>query len=133
MYRKRSESRRDDASTLELIDATREWLYTRRRKVATLSIGVLTVLMGWHVIFGANGMLTYEHKRVEYRSLQGEIENLQKENDRMQSDIKSLRSDPKTIEREAREQLHYARPGEKVFTYPQPNPQQPPTNATAKR
>ena len=79
MYRKRSESRRDDASTLELIDATREWLYTRRRKVATLSIGVLTVLMGWHVIFGANGMLTYEHKRVEYRSLQGEIENLQVE------------------------------------------------------
>ncbi len=118
---------------MELLDIAREWVYARRRKVATLGIGVLAVLMGWHVVFGANGMLTYEHKRVEYRSLQSEIENLQKENDRMQSDIKSLRSDPKTIEREAREQLRYARPGEKVFMYPQPNPQQPPANATARK
>ena len=116
---------------MELLNTTREWLYARRRKLATVGICVLAAWMGWHVIFGANGMLTYEHKRAEYRNLQSEIENMQKENDHMQSDIKALRSDPKTIEREAREQLRYARPGEKVFTYPQSNPQQPPPNATA--
>lgn len=118
---------------MELLNTIRQWLYTRRRKLATMGIGVLAAWMGWHVIFGANGMLTYEHKRVEYRNLQSEIENLQRENDHMQSDIRALRSDPKTIEREAREQLRYARPGEKVFTYPQANPQQPPANATAKK
>jgi cell division protein FtsB len=118
---------------LEIIETAREWIYTRRRKVATVGIGVLTALMGWHVVFGANGIFPYEHKRTEYRSVQSEIEDLQKENDRLQSEIKSLRSDPKTIEREAREQLRYARPGEKVFMYPSQNPPQPPANATAKK
>ena len=116
-----------------MFNTARAWLYARRRKLATVGIGVLAAWMGWHVIFGANGMLTYEHKRAEHRNLQSEIDNLQKENDRMQSDIKALRSDPKTIEREAREQLRYARPGEKVFTYPQANPPQPPANATAQK
>ncbi len=120
---------------MEIIETTREWIYTRRRKLATVGVGVLAALVGWHVVFGANGIFTYEHKRVEYRNLQGEIENLQKENERLQSDIKSLRSDPKTIEREAREQLRYARPGEMVFTYPPQNSTQqpPPANATAKK
>jgi len=118
---------------LEIIEITREWIYSRRRRVATVGIGVLTALLGWHVVFGANGIFPYEHKRAEYRSVQSEIENLQQENDRLQSEIKSLRSDPKTIEREAREQLRYARPGEKVFMYPSQNPAQPPANATAKK
>jgi cell division protein FtsB len=119
---------------LEIIETTREWIYTRRRKLATVGIGVLATLMGWHVVFGANGIFPYERKRSEYRNVQSEVENLQKENERLQSEIKSLRSDPKTIEREAREQLRYARPGEMVFTYPPQNTsQQPPANATAKK
>ena len=119
---------------MEIIQTAREWVYTRRRKLATAGIGVLAVLMAWHVVFGANGMLAYEQKRAEYRKLQTEMESLQKENDRLQSDIKSLRSDPKAIEREAREQLRYTRRGEMVFTYPAQTPaQQPPQNATAKK
>ena len=118
---------------MQIIDKAREWVYARRRKLATAGIGVLAVLMAWHVVFGANGMLAYEQKRAEYRKLQSEMENLQKENERLQSDIKSLRSDPKAIEREAREQLRYARPGEMVFTYPAPNPTRPPQSSTAKK
>lgn len=119
---------------MEIIQRAREWVYTRRRKLATAGVGVLAALMAWHVVFGANGIFAYGQKRVEYRKLQNEMENLQKENDRLQSDIKSLRSDPKAIEREAREQLRYARPGEMVFTYPsQPPAQQPSQNATAKK
>src|SRR5260370_39438389 len=108
---------------------------TRGGKLGAGGGGVVVAGVGWDVVFGANGIFTYEHKRVEYRNLQGEIENLQKENERLQSDIKSLRSDPKTIEREAREQLRYARPGEMVFTYPPQNSTQqpPPANATAKK
>ena len=42
-------------------------------------------------------------------------------------------TDPKTIEKEAREQLHYARPGEVVYVAPAPPPVQiPSTNAAQK-
>ncbi len=49
---------------------------------------------------------------------------LQQQNGAMEQQIKAFRTDPKTIEREARERLRYARPGEVVYTLPttQPTP-----------
>jgi cell division protein FtsB len=41
-----------------------------------------------------------------------------------------LQADPKAIEKEAREQLHYARPGEVVYV--EPSPVRPATNAARK-
>src|SRR5437899_8038530 len=63
-------------------------------------------------------------------ALQSEIDELQKENERHTHQIKSLKTDPMTIEKEAREQLHYARPGEVVYVTPAPvSPQKPANNA----
>jgi hypothetical protein len=43
----------------------------------------------------------------------------------MREQIKHLNSDPEAIEREAREKLHYAKPGEVIITLPdQPQTQQ---------
>jgi len=36
----------------------------------------------------------------------------------MEQEIKALKTDPKAIEKEARERLHYTRPGEVVFALP---------------
>ena len=47
-----------------------------------------------------------------------DIDELQKENDLYMQQIRSLQNDPKAIEKEAREQLHYARPGEVVYVPP---------------
>jgi cell division protein FtsB len=48
--------------------------------------------------------------------------------------IESLKSDPKAIEKEAREQLRYARPGEVVYTLPnQPQAQKSPSPAVEKK
>ena len=59
--------------------------------------------------------------------------SLQKENDQYTEQVKALRADPKTIEKEAREQLHYTRPGEVVYVAPSPPPPQPmATNAARK-
>ncbi len=69
-------------------------------------------------MFGANGMVVYRQKRAEYQSLRHEIDDLQKENDHYTGQIDALQTDPKTIEKEAREQLHYARPGEVVIVVP---------------
>jgi cell division protein FtsB len=109
------------------------WFFGARRRVATIGVGVLTVWFLFHVMFGPNGMMVYQQKKAEYQTLETEVDSLQKENDRYSQQIKSLKSDPQTIEREAREQLHYARPGEVVYVSPAPvNPQPPVTNSAHK-
>lgn len=118
--------------TMERLRPTLTWMYTARRRLATATVCVVTVWLFLHVMFGANGMVVYRQKRVEYQNLQNEIDALQSENDRYTGQIKSLKSDPQTIEREAREQLHYARPGEVVYVSPSPQSQLPATNAARK-
>ncbi len=73
-------------------------------------------------------------KKAEFQSLQKQIDDLQKENDRYTRQVKSLQApDPNTIEKEAREQLHYARPGEVVYVAPSAvHPPTAETNAARK-
>jgi cell division protein FtsB len=56
---------------------------------------------------------------------------LQQENEAYTQEIKALQSDPKAIEKEAREQLHYTRPGEVVYVEPAPTPK--PATHSAKK
>ena len=97
-----------------------ERFYATRRKLATAGMLLLVILLGYHVVFGANGMVAYQRKRGENQKLQQEILRLQQENDRVSQRVRELKTDPKAIEREAREQLKYARPGEVVFVSPEP-------------
>jgi cell division protein FtsB len=109
------------------------WLYASRRRLATVSVAAITVWLFLHVMFGANGMVVYRQKRADYQTLRQEIDQLQKENNHYTGQIKALETDPKTIEKEAREQLHYTRPGEVVYVAPAPPPLQiPSTNAAQK-
>jgi cell division protein FtsB len=96
------------------------WLYNSRRRMATLGVAIVTAWLFLHVMFGANGMVVYRQKRAEYQSLRHEIDELQKESDHYTEQIKALQTDPKTIEKDAREQLHYTRPGEVVYVAPAP-------------
>jgi cell division protein FtsB len=96
------------------------WFYAVRRKSATVAVMVVTAWLFVHIMFGANGMVVFRQKRAEYKNLQTEIDSLQKENDRFNRQIGSLSSDPKAIEKEAREKLHYMRPGEVVYVAPGP-------------
>ena len=108
----------------------RRAIYGARRRLATAGVVLLTLWLFLHVMFGANGMVVYRSKRTEYQKLQSDINNLQMENDRYGQQIKELQSDPKAIEKEAREQLHYTRPGEVVYV--EPSQQKPATNAARK-
>jgi cell division protein FtsB len=56
----------------------------------------------------------WQQKRAEDHALQQEIKDLQQENAQMRQRIDHLNSDPDAIEREAREKLHYAKPGEVI-------------------
>jgi cell division protein FtsB len=105
-------------------------LYADRRRLATGAVAVLTMWLFLHVMFGANGMVVYRSKRTERQKLQAEIEKLQRENDLYEQQIKALQNDPQAIEKEAREQLHYTRPGEVVYVQPAPTR---PRNNTAQK
>jgi len=105
-------------------------VYAERRRLATGGVVVLTAWLFLHVMFGANGMVIYRSKRAERQRLQADIQKLQKENELYGERIQGLQADPKAIEKEAREQLHYARPGEVVYV--EPSPVRPATNAARK-
>jgi len=108
-----------------------ERFYQWRRKGATLALCLAAIWMAYHVVFGANGMMIYSHKRAEYKSLNKEIYELKQESERLSHHVDALKNDPKTIEKEAREQLRYARPGEVIYTVPQPV--QKPATITAEK
>jgi cell division protein FtsB len=101
-----------------ILNGGREWLYRLRRKLATAGIGVVLCVIGYHAIFGANGLMVYQQKRRESGELERQIKAMQQQNGGMEQEIKALKNDPKTIEKEARERLRYARPGEIVYTLP---------------
>jgi cell division protein FtsB len=118
-----------EALAARCVERTRpvwSWLALEWRRLGTVAAVLLIVGLMLHAMFGANGMVVYRQKRTEMQSLQSEVERLQKENNQYADQIKSLKSDPAAIEKEAREQLHYTRPGEVVYVAPAP-PQKPPT------
>ena len=87
---------------------------------------VLALLVTWHVIYGKHGVSVWQQKRAEDRALQQEIKDLQQENEQMRQQVQRLQSDPEEIERQAREKLHYAKPGEVIVNLPaSPQGQQP--------
>jgi len=108
-------------------------LYSLRRRIATIAVAGLAGLLFVHVMFGANGMIVYKQKRAEYESLQKKIVQEQKENQSYTQQIHALQTDEKAIEKEAREQLHYARPGEIVYVPPVPADVPPPAAHSAKK
>lgn len=104
-----------------------------RRKLATAGVVLLTLWVAYHVVFGANGMMIYQQKKSDYRRLQKEVDALQKQNDDLSKQVNALRTDPKAIEKEAREQLRYAKPGEVIYLLPQkPAADQPSKNSAKK-
>jgi len=104
------------------------WIALEWRRVGTVAALILTLGLVLHAMFGANGMVVYQQKQAERLTLQSEVERLQKENDQYVDRIKALKTDHRAIEREAREQLHYTRPGEYVYVAPDPPPK-PPTGS----
>jgi cell division protein FtsB len=108
-------------------------IYALRRRLATITVALLAGLLFVHVVFGANGMVIYKQKRADYEALQKRIRLEQAENDAYAQKIHSLKTDEKAIEKEAREQLRYARPGEYVYVPPAPSNLPPPVNHSAKK
>ena len=96
----------------------REWLLRVRLPAGSVVAVGLALLLTWHVINGKHGVSVWQQKRIEDRQLRKEIEDLEQENARLRERVDRLKSDPHAIEREAREKLHYAKPGEVIYALP---------------
>ena len=77
------------------------WVYSMRRVLATICVALMKV---------------WQAKRAEARQLQQEIDRMKAEHRELQRRVDGLqRGDPNMIEKEAREQLGYVKPGEVVL------------------
>jgi cell division protein FtsB len=97
-----------------------EWVHHGWRPAGTLAAVALALLVGWGVVNGNHGLSAWQQQRAQDKQLRQQIQELQQENARLRDHIEHLKSDPNAIEHEAREQLHYARPGEVIYTLPAP-------------
>ena len=109
-----------------------DWTLRVWRPAGTVVAVGLALLLTWHVINGKHGLSVWQQKRAKDQQLQREIKDLEQENAQLRERIERLKSDPDAIEHEAREKLHYAKPGEVIYTLPaqpqtQTQPQQPGT------
>jgi cell division protein FtsB len=93
--------------------ASRAW-----RPAGSIMAVMLALFLGWHVVNGKHGLSAWNKMRVEDNNLQKEINDLQQENAQLRVRVDRLKSDPDEIEHEARAKLHYAKPGEVIYTLP---------------
>ena len=121
------------ASWIERVRPLAIRVYSLRRRIATVAVTLLAASLFVHVMFGANGMVVYKQKRAEHQALRKQILQVQQENDRYTQQIQGLKSDQKSIEKEAREQLGYAKPGEYVYVPPVPAKPAAPAVHSAKK
>jgi cell division protein FtsB len=121
------------ASWIERVRPAAVQVYNLRRRIATIAVAVAATLLFVHVMFGANGMVVYKKKRAELLVLRQQIVQVQQENDRYAQQVQGLKTDETSIEKEAREEMGYAKPGEYVYVPATPAKPTAPANRTAKK
>ena len=115
-----SQKRSKEPAAVSMREQALEWMRRGWRPAGTLLAVSLAALLMWHVINGKHGLSVWHQKRAEDRELQREIKDVELENAQLKQSIDRLKSDPDAIEHEAREKLHYAKPGEVIYTLPEP-------------
>ena len=103
---------------IEAVRALPGQAFGHRRRLATVAAGALAVAIGYHVVLGHNGLIAYQQKRLDAHSLAVQVKTLERENEALKGHVDRLQSDPNAIEHQAREELHYTRPGEVIVTLP---------------
>lgn len=93
--------------------AARRRLWIFRAVAAAL----LAMTFGYlpYVIYTRSGFAKYLHLRGDLRSIQVQNARLRGEIERLQREADALSSDPRALERVARSELGWVRPGEVIF------------------
>lgn len=113
------------AESVPLLHKIQSWGLLAKRRGATVGFVLLALWIGYYVIAGQNGLHAYQVKREQSETLTRQILALQQQNTQLDQQVHALENDPDAIEHEARERLHYARPGDVIYTL---GPSTPSTN-----
>jgi cell division protein FtsB len=105
------------------------WDHKTLRRNAIFVLALLSLVMLMHEIFGRNGYMTLRREKKEYTVLQQQTQTISEENQRLEQKIHSLKNNPEAVEKQARDQLHLAKPGEIIYMLPNKAPAQPPVTA----
>jgi cell division protein FtsB len=103
---------------LPLRQRTIHWAQQGWRPAGTVFAVLLALAFAWSVVNGRHGLSTWYQQRTQEKQLKYEIQDLQQENAHLRQHVDRLKTDPDAIEHEAREKLHYAKPGEVIYTLP---------------
>ncbi len=95
-------------------ESGRERVLLRYKALVIFSVLALVALVVGSV-FGDKGLLELLQQEQRTLELEQQVRALRDENARLSHAIRALRSDERAIERLAREELGFARPGETVF------------------
>ena len=88
----------------------------RKRLLLILAL-CATLAMAARAILGERGLFEVWRKKSTYAQLSAEVQALREENIQLNRETQGLRSDSVAVERIAREQLGYSRPGEITFVF----------------
>jgi cell division protein FtsB len=99
----------------------------RKRILLTVALCAILALVG-RSILGDRGLFEVWRKKTSFQQLTGEVQALRDQNTSLRHQIEALRHDPLAIERIAREELGYVRPGEITFVIREDNRTQAATN-----
>lgn len=94
------------------------WAQQGWRPAGTVFAALLALAFAWSVFNGRHGLSTWFQQRNQEKQLKHEIQDLEQENAHLRRHVEHLKNDPDAIEHEAREKLHYAKPGEVIYTLP---------------
>lgn len=87
---------------------------TRGRKVTWWVVGAVVVAAAASAL-DPSGLRRYLSLEADVRRMQAENARLAGENAALSREVRALRSDPAALERAAREELRFVRPGERVL------------------
>jgi len=94
------------------------WDHKTLRRNAIFAMALLSLVMLMHEIFGRNGYMTLRQEKKQYTALQKHIQTVSEENKHLEQKIQALKNNPEAVEKQARDQLHLAKPGEIIYMLP---------------
>jgi cell division protein FtsB len=92
-----------------------------RRRLTYAYLGVVAVLLGLSAA-DRDGLRKARHQEDDARRLERENAALEQTVARLRREVKALRGDPAALERAAREELGYVKPGELVYKLDEARP-----------
>lgn len=88
------------------------------KHLTSLIILGFTGIVFYFALYGSHGYMHLLRSRTEAGSLQQKSESLDKEIRDLRRRIAALEQDPETLEKHAREQVGFSKPGETVYIFP---------------